>query len=331
MKMNRRQFGSTAAALGMYFSLSKVVHAQAQIDQLNIFVGFPAGGTNDTIARHLAEGLRSSYARSAVVENRPGSASRFALSAMVRNPSNGASMVVIPETVVTLMRHVDPHPGTYTPEDLTPVYPCAMVRQCFSVGPLVPASVKTISDFLEWAKANPKLANYGTPGPNSPQRFLMQEFLRKAGVDLNHVPYKGSMPGIIDLLGGQIATFVSPIGDSMTHMKEGRLRILAVASDQRSTLLPEIPTLAEQGYPSITGDEFSTVVMAKGTPPAVVETAAKAIAQVFKQPKVLEALANLGMEPNTSTNTPVEYARLLTEQYQQWKTRVEASGFKSET
>lgn len=329
--MKRREFFGTAAALSVYFSLPRVVHAQGQVDQLRILVGFPAGGTNDTIARHLAEGLRPGYARTTMVENRPGSASRFALSAMLRSPSDGSSMVVIPETVVTLMRHVDPHPGTYTPEDLAPVYPCAMVRQCFSVGPMVPASVKTVPDFLEWAKANPQLANYGTPGPNSPQRFMTQELLRKAGVELNHVPYKGSMPGIIDLLGGQIATFVSPIGDSMTHMKEGRLRILAVASDKRSTLLPEIPTLAEQGYAGITGDEFSTVVMAKGTPAETVEAAAKAIAQVFTQPKVLDALANLGMEPNASNHTPAEYARLLSEQYTQWKARVEASGFKSET
>lgn len=331
--MNRRNFCSTATGLSVYFSLPGVVNAQGQgqgqINQLRIFVGFPAGGTNDAIARHIAEGVRPNYARSTVVENRPGAASRFALSAMLRNPADGSSMVVLPETVVTLMRHVDPNPGTYTPEDLAPVTPCAMLRQGFAVGPLVPTSVKTMPDFLEWAKANSKLANYGTPGPNSPQRFLMQELLRETGVVLNHVPYKGSTPGIVDLLGGQISTFVSPIGDSMPHIKEGRLRLLAVASRKRSTLLPEVPTLAEQGYANMIGDEFSAVVMAKGTPPEIVESAARAIAQVFTQPKVVQALASMGMEPYTST--PAEYARLLRENHKQWKARVEASGFKPET
>lgn len=329
--MNRRDFGGTAAALSVYFSLPRVVHAQGmgQIDQLRIFVGFPAGGANDIVARHLAEGLRSSYARTTLVENRPGSANRLALAAMHRNPSDGSSMLVLPDTLLTLIPHVDPLPGTYTPEDLVPVSPCAMVRQGFAVGPMVPTTVKTVADFWEWAKANPKLASYGTPGPNSPQRFLMQELLRKAGVTLNHVPYRGSMPGIIDLVGGQIAAFISPIGDSMTHIKEGRLRLLAVASHQRSPFLPEVPTLAEQGYPRIIGDELSAVVMAKGTPPEIVEAAAKAIAQAIKRPKVLQALASLGMEPYIST--PAEYAQSLREDFKNWEERVKASGFKPET
>ena len=329
--MNRRYFGGTAAALIVYFSLPRAVHAQGkgQIDQLRIFVGFPAGGANDIVARHLAEGLRSSYARTTLVENRPGSANRLALAAMHRNPSDGSSMLVLPDTLLTLIPHVDPLPGTYTPEDLVPVSPCAKVRQGFAVGPMVPDTVKTVADFWECAKANPKLASYGTPGPNSPQRFLMQELLRKAGVALNHVPYRGSMPGIIDLVGGQIAAFISPIGDSMTHIKEGRLRLLAVASHQRSPFLPEVPTLAEQGYPRIIGDELSAVVMAKGTPPEIVEAAAKAVAQAIKRPKVLQALASLGMEPYTST--PVEYAQSLREDYNNWKERVKASGFKPET
>lgn len=330
MKMNRRDFGGAAAALSLCFSLPRVLHAQVKqtVDQLRIFVGFPAGGANDIVARHLAEGMRPSYARTAIVENRPGSANRLALAAMHRNPADGSSMLVLPDTLVTLIPHVDPLPGTYTPEDLVPVTPCAMVRQGFAVGPMVPASVKTISDFLAWAKANPKEASYGTPGPNSPQRFLVQEWLRKAGVTLNHVPYRGSMPGIIDLVGGQIALFVSPIGDSITHIKEGRLRLLAVASNQRSPLLPEVPTLAEQGYGGITGDEYSAVVMAKGTSPEIVDAAAKAIVQAIKQPKVVQALASLGMEPYTMA--PADYARLLRENYKQWKVRVEASGFKPE-
>jgi tripartite-type tricarboxylate transporter receptor subunit TctC len=326
--MNRRDFCGTAAALSVYFSLPRVAHAQGQIDQLRIFVGFPAGGANDAIARHIAEGVRPSYARAAIVENRPGLASRFALDAMKRYPSDGSSMVVMPETIVTLIPHVDPSPSTPTLADLVPVTPCAVLRQGFAVGPMVPASVKTMRDFLAWAKANPTLANYGTPGPNSPQRFLMQELLREAGITLNHIPYKGSMPGIVDLLGGQIATFVSPIGDSMPHIKEGRLRLLGVASGNRSKLLPGVPTLAEQGFTDKIGDEFSVVVMAKGTPPEIVEAAAKAITQVLTKPTVVQSLAGLGMEPHTSS--PVGYAQLLRENHKLWGERVKASGFKPE-
>lgn len=326
--MNRRDFCGTAAALSVYFSLPRVAHAQGQIEQLRIFVGFPAGGTNDAIARHLAEGMRPSYARATIVENKPGLASRFALNAMKRYPSDGSSMVVMPETVVTLIPHVDPSPSTPTLADVVPVTPCAVLRQGFAVGPVVPASVKTMRDFLAWAKANPTLANYGTPGPNSPQRFLMQELLREAGITLNHIPYKGSMPGIVDLLGGQIATFVSPIGDSMSHIKEGRLRLLGVASRNRSKLLPGVSTLAEQGFTDKIADDFSAVVMAKGTPPEIVEAAAKAITQVLTQQTVVQALASLGLEPHTST--PVEYAQLLRENHKLWGERVKASGFKPE-
>jgi tripartite-type tricarboxylate transporter receptor subunit TctC len=328
MTMNRREFGGAAAALGLTMGWPVAAHAQTALANLRIVVGYPAGGTNDAVARQLAEGMRPGYARATLVDNRPGAAGRIALAELARNPSDGGTMVVMPESVITLVPHVDPKPGTFTPTDLAPVSPCAVLRMGFAVGPLVPASVTTLPQFLAWAKANPTQANYGTPGPNSPQRFLIQELARETGVKLNHIPYKGSMPGVADLLGGQVAAFFSPIGDALPHTQGGRLRILGLASAQRSTLAPTIPTFAEQGFADTGIDELSGAVMAKGTPPAVLEAAAKSIAQVFALPQAVQALARLGMEPTTATSA--DYARLLQANHKRWGERVAASGFKPE-
>jgi tripartite-type tricarboxylate transporter receptor subunit TctC len=328
MKMNRRKFGGAAAAIGLTMIQPSAVRAQSALANLRIVVGYPAGGTNDAIARQLGEGLRPGYARATLVDNRPGAAGRLALAELNRSLPDGSTMVVLPESGLTLVPHVDPKPGTFAPSDLAPVSPCAVLRMGFAVGPLVPATVTTLPQFLAWAKANPTLANYGTPGPNTPQRFLTQELSQETGVPLNHIPYKGSMPGVADLIGGQVAAFFSPIGDALAHTKDGRLRLLALASAKRSALAPEIPTFAEQGFADKIGDELSGAVMAKGTPAAVLESAAKAIAQIVAQPHTVQALARLGMEPFTAT--PVEFARMLRDNHKRWGERIAASGFKAE-
>jgi tripartite-type tricarboxylate transporter receptor subunit TctC len=237
-------------------------------------------------------------------------------------------MVIQPEAVLTLVPLVDPKNATFRLADVAPVSSCAVVRHALAIGPMVPANVKSVKDFLAWANANPSLANYGTPGAITPQRFLIEELSRETGVRLNHIPYKGSTPGVQDMLGGQVAAMCSPIGDSLPHLSVGRLRVLALASEKRSTLAPDVPTFAEHGFPKLVADETSGAVMPKGTSPEVLQRAAKAMAAVVAMPETAQILGRLGLEPVSAT--PEEYTRQLNASFGRWEERVKASGFKPE-
>jgi tripartite-type tricarboxylate transporter receptor subunit TctC len=328
MDVNRRSFGAVLASLTALSALPLPSHAQSAIRILRILVGYPAGGTTDAAARRLGEGLRDSYAQNVIVDNRPGAAGRIALTELSRAPADGSVMVVQPEAVLTLVPHVDPKNSPFRLSDVAPVSSCAVLRHALAIGPLVPAKVRTVRDFLDWAKANPSLANYGSPGSNTPQRFLMSSLSRDTGVALNHIPYKGSAPGIIDLIGGQVAAMCSPVGDSLPYLKDGKLRLLAVASENRSTLAPDTPTFQEQGFPGMMADETSGAVMPKGTPHEVLARAARAIAGAVRAPELVQAFARVGLEP--SSMAPAEYSRVLDQNFVRWGEMVKASGFKPE-
>ncbi|MCC2674312.1 MAG: Uncharacterized protein K0R58_1259 [Ramlibacter sp.] len=328
MQMNRRDFSAALASIASLAAWPGSASAQELIQTLRIYVGYPPGGTTDAAARRMADGLRGIYAQNALVDNRPGAAGRIALGELRKASADGSVMVIQPEAVLTLVPIVDPKNATFRVADVAPVSSCAVLRHALAVGPMVPASVKTVKDFLAWAKANPSLANYGTPGSNTPQRFLIAELSRDTGVTLNHIPYKGSAPGVTDMIGGQVAAMCSPIGDSLPHVAGGRLRVLAIASNRRSTLAPDVPTFAEQGFPKLVADETSGAVMPKGTPPEVLQRAAKAIAAVVAQPETAQVLSRLGLEPISAT--PEQYTRTLNENFARWEDRVKASGFKPE-
>lgn len=326
--MNRREFSKVVASMAALSVAPRYALAQSQVESLRILVGYPAGGTTDATARMIGDALTHSYAGRSLVENRPGAAGRFSMGEVVKGPADGSVMVLQPETVLTLVPHVDPKVAAFTLADLAPVSPCALVRHTFAVGPMVPESVKTLTDFLEWAKKTPELANYGSPGSSTPNRFLISELSRATGVALNHVPYKGSAAGVTNVLGGQIAAMSSPVGDWLPHMNTGKVRLLAVASATRSKLVPDVPTFAELGFPELLADETSGVLMPKDTQPEILNIAARAIAAAVAEPQIVEAMTRVGLEPTAST--PAEYRRYLDQNFARWGERVRASGFRPE-
>lgn len=324
--MHRREFILATTSLLTLGSFPAFASAASRVETLRILVGYPPGGTTDAAARLLGDALVPGYASKSLVENRPGANSRLALAELVKGPNDGSVMNVLPESVLTLVPHIDPKNAAYSLADVAPVCPCAVLRPALAVGPSVPESVKTLDDFVEWARKNPEKANFGTPGPNSPAGFTMGELSQKTGVPMNHIPYKGSASGVINLMGGLIAAMVSPIGDTLAQRKAGKLRILAVASSSRSVLAPDIPTFSEEGFPELVADQASGIMMPKGTPQDVLDAAAAQITGALTSPKITQAFAQVGME--TLSATPEEYKRQLQEHYAQWGQRVKASGFK---
>jgi tripartite-type tricarboxylate transporter receptor subunit TctC len=299
----------------------------APVETTRLLVGFPAGGTVDATARRLAEKLRGSYAKTALVENKPGAGGRIAAEELKRSAADGTSLLVTPAAMITLYPHLYTKLA-YTPDDVAPVAGVATVAFALGVGPAVPDSVKNVKDFLAWAKANPAKANYGSPGAGSPPHMLGALLGKEGGVELAHVPYRGSAPGIQDLLGGQVTAFTSPIGDYLPHVKTGKLRVLATSGPTRSRFLPDVPTYTEQGFKALEQLEWYGVFMPARTPQALVDRASAAIKEFVAGPEVAEAFAPFGLEP--TYQSPAELGRAVKAENAAWGPIVKRVGFTPE-
>lgn len=299
----------------------------AGVDSARLLVGFPAGGTVDALARRLADKLRGPYAKTALVENKPGAGGRIAAEELKRSAADGSSLLVTPASMITLYPHLYSKLA-YTPDDVAPVAGAASVAFALGVGPAVPDSVKTVKDFLAWCKANPGKANYGTPGAGSPPHMVAALLGKESGVELNHVPYRGSAPGIQDLLGGQVTAFSSPIGDYLPHVKTGKLRVLATSGPTRSRFLPDVATYTEQGFKALEQLEWYGVFMPAKTPAALVDKASAAIREMLAAPEMAEALASFGLE--VAYQSPAELGRSVKTENTAWGPIVKRVGFTPE-
>ena len=326
----RRQFVQafgSAAALGALYPLS----ASAQpVDQVKVLFGFPAGSSGDTVARRVAEKfLGTAYAKNAgVVENKPGAGGRIALEALKAAPADGSVLAVAQVSAIANYPHIYSKMN-YTDKDFAPVSIGAIMHHGLAVGPMVPASVKTVKDFLAWAKANPKEASYGSPGAGSTPHFLGALLGINSGVELRHVPYRGSIPGVTDVVGGQIAAMVTPHGDFIANYKAGKIRILATSGPKRSMYVPDVPTFAEQGFPELTTEEWFGFYAPAASPKPIIAAANAAINAALKEKSVIDSLAIVGLIPQGST--PEEMARWQKAEYDTWGPLIKKIGFTAES
>ncbi|HEX6019757.1 MAG TPA: Bug family tripartite tricarboxylate transporter substrate binding protein [Burkholderiaceae bacterium] len=297
------------------------------LEHTRVLCGFPAGGTTDAVSRRVAEKLRGSYAKVSLVENKPGAGGRIAVEELKRSAPDGSSLLLTPAGMITLYPHVY-RSLSYGIDDVTPVSTACMVTFALGVGPLVPESVKNLHDFLAWARANPDKANYGSPGAGSPPHFVGALLSKDSGVAMNHVPYRGSAPGIQDLLGGQVAAFTSPLGDYLPHLKSGKLRVLATSAVQRTKFTPDVATYAEQGFKDLTITEWYGFFLPPKAAPDVVQRAAAAIRAAVTAPDVVQAFADLGME--AQANTPAEMSKAVRDENAAWAPVIKKVGFKPE-
>jgi tripartite-type tricarboxylate transporter receptor subunit TctC len=317
------------AALAAGASAFGLARAQTPfLEQAKFLVGFPAGGGTDTSARRIADGVRGGYARTTLVENKPGAGAKLVVEDTLRGPTDGTLALVQPESVVTLQPHSDPKNTRFKFEDFAPVAGITVFPQALAVGPMVPESVRTVKDFLAWAKDNPDKATFGTPAPNSTQDFLFKAAMKVHGFQLTHVPYKGSAPAIQDLLGGQIAATLSPVGDSLPHLPGGKLRILGTSGPQRSRFAPEAPTFTELGYPQMQLMEGFGIWMKAGVPEAVQDRLHDAVQKVLAQQEVVDFFAKTGME--ASPMSRAAFIKSMRDSEAAWVERIRITGYKPE-
>src|SRR5215468_545697 len=273
--------GSTAGLLSSGASLVPRALAQATKRPAHVIVGFPAGGGTDLIARILADRLRGPYASTMLVENKPGAAARLAVEYVKNAEPDGSVMLFTPDFPLTVYPHSF-RSLNYDPlRDFIAVSPAAKSMLTYNIGPGVPDSVKSLADFVQWCKANPGKASYGTTSAGGTPHFVGMMLANEAGVPMTPVHYRGGAPALQDLIGGHVPASVNPISESMASAKAGTIRILAVTGARRSAFLPEVPTMAESGYNVIVESWLGVFVPAK-TPAEVVNALSAAIAEAVK-------------------------------------------------
>jgi tripartite-type tricarboxylate transporter receptor subunit TctC len=323
----RRHFIAAAALAAAAFALS--AQAQTTIDKtLKIVVGFPPGGSADTVARLLADQLRGTYAPTVIVENKAGAGGRLGVQAVKTGEADGTQILVTPASILTIYPHVYKKLGYDSLADFTPVSSLANVTFALSVSSAVPASVKTVADYIAWAKANPKDANYGSPAAGATPHFVGVMLGRAGGVALNHIPFKGGAPLVSDLLGGQVQSGVNVVSEVLQHQLSGKLRILAVSSAKRSKFLPGVPTMAESGFKDVAADEYFGVFVPSKTPADVVTKLNTAIRAALKTKPVIEGLEKASFDVGGESQE--EFGKIIKSELERWGPVVKASGFSSE-
>src|SRR5262249_3397789 len=200
------------------------------------------------IARILADRLRGAYASTVLVENKAGAAARIAVEYVKNAEPDGSVMLFTPDFPITVYPHSF-RSLNYDPiADFTAVGPAAKSMLTYNVGPAVPESVRTLAQFVEWCKANPGKASYGTTAAGGTPHFVGMMLASAAGIAMTPVHYRGGAPALQDLIGGHVPASVNPVSESMAQAKAGTIRILAVTGSRRSPFLPEVPTMRESGY-----------------------------------------------------------------------------------
>ncbi len=331
--INRREIlrlsASAVALAGGGLPARAMAQNAEPLNLAKIILASPPGTLLDLFARRIADSIQPAYARNVIVDNRVGGAGLIALSAVKAAPPDGATILVVPSPLMYL------YPFTYRRlpydpvADFTPVALGAVFDVAFAVGPMVPDSVKSMPEFFAWCKANPRSASFGSPAAASTLHFVGSMAARAAGVELTHVPYRGTTPAILDMIGGQVAAVCAPVGDFMPFLEGGKCRILGTTGEKRSRFVPNAPTFVEQGYRDIVlNDWFGFFVPAK-TPADHVQRLNSAIKAALGAPAVLKTLQERGLEPRWSTSA--ELAARLKSDMQKWQPIAKSFNFTAES
>ena len=291
---------------------------------LRLIVGFPPGATSDTMTRVIAEGMRATFDRPIIVENRPGGGGLAAALFVKAAAPDGNTLLMSPFGTM-----VQPHSiraAAFNPlTDFAPVTQLSTFDIAFAIGPNVPAN--SLQDYVALVKKEPKRGDFASAAAGSLPHFFALMFARSAGIEMMHIPYKGTAPAITATLAGEVSLLSTTSADIGAQVKSGKLRALAVSSAKRSSALPDTPTLRELGY-HIEGSAWYGLLAPARTPPEVIAKLNAALVAAIKSAAVAERLRALGVEP-TGTTAP-EFAAILKNDYERWGAVIRASGFRAD-
>jgi tripartite-type tricarboxylate transporter receptor subunit TctC len=316
--------GGSVAALTTGFQ--SPIWAQPLQATARMLVGSIPGGATDAVTRLLVSGMKG-YAANFVVENRPGAGNRLALDALKASAADGSVTVLTPASMLVIYPHIYRKLNYDALNDFIPITTICDVSFVLAIGPMVPAHVQTLNEFVAWCKDNPAKASYGTPGAGTMLHFVGVMLARAASFAFVHVPYAGTR-GLQDMMGGQLACSINTIGPVLPHIQSGALRALATTGPRRSPMLPDVPTLTELGHPDLEAVEWFGVFAPAKTPREIVEKLNVAARGALRTNELASGLTKLSFEPTGCT--PGEFAQLVRSDFARWGRIVQASGFKPE-
>src|ERR671914_25933 len=291
---------------------------------IQFIVPFPPGGGNDTVARAIAQQVGPALGQSIVVDNRPGAGGIIGADAAARSAPDGYTIFLGGVATHAVNPHLHPKLSYDPIKDFAPITLVASAPSVLVVHPSVPA--RTIAEFAAYARANPGKLNYASNGNGSSSHIAAVLYETNAGVKLTHVPYKGVGPALTDLMSGRIELMFNSIVAILPHIQSGKLRALAVTSKRRSTLLPDVPTLAEAGLPEYEAGSWYGILAPAGTPSAIIERLHKEIVKALKDPEVQKRLSGEGADVIGST--PQEFAAHIKAELARMGQAIKASGLK---
>ena len=322
---HRRQFLHLAAGAAAQPALWRIAWAQAYPTRpVRLVVGFPAGGAGDITARLIGQWLQERLGQPFIIENRPGAGSNIATETVVRAPADGYTLLVVATPNAINATLYDKLSFNFI-RDIAPVASTHRSPLVVVVNPSVPA--KTVPEFITYVRANRGKINMASAGIGSPGHVAGELFKMMAGVDLVHVPYRGSAPALTDLFGGQVQVMFNPVQELIEHIKAGRLRSLAVTTETRQAVLPDIPTMGEfvAGYAA---SGWAGIGAPRNTPVEIIERLNGAMNAGLADPRISGRLVDLGVAPMSLT--PSEFEKFVVEETEKWAKVIKFAGIKAE-
>ena len=325
MKIHRRQFLRFAAGAAAVPVLSPIAWGQTYPTQpVRIIVSGAAGSNSDILARVIGQWLSERFGQSFVVENRSGGGTNIATEAVLRAPADGHTLLLVaPSSTINATLYEKLNFNFI--RDIAPVAGIVHVPGLMVVNPSVPA--KTVPEFIAYAKANPGKINMASPGIGTGPHMAGELFKMMSGVNMVHVPYRGNVPALTDLIGGQVHVMFDGIPTSIEHVKSGKLRPLAVTTTTRSEALPDIPTVSD----FVPGYEISArfgLGAPKNTPSEVINKLNREINAGLADPKIKARLAELGSTP--IAGSPTDFGALIAQETDKWARVIRAANIKPE-
>ena len=328
MNWTRRQAmrGLGGGGLALFASRPAMAEAAYPNRTIKLIVPYPPGGTTDLLGRFIADQIKSGLNATVIVENKPGAGSTIGADLVAHAPPDGYTLLLATSTTLAIDKTLYKKLPYDPVKDFAAISLVASVPFALIVNPQIPA--KTLSEFIAYAKANPGLA-YGSAGNGSPQHLGAELLKAQAGIDIRHVPYRGSVPAMLDVIANHISFMIVDLEPALPQIKAGKVRVLGVTTPKRVAVAPDIPTMAESGLPGYQLIAWQGLVAPAGTPRNIVDTLAAQIAKMLADPATGGRFATLAIEPLPGS-TPDSFAAYIKTEVDRWATIVKSSGAEAE-
>lgn len=324
MKFSKRRNFLAASCLGLWLFAAAGAHAAFPDKPVRIVVPFPAGGAVDLVARIVANHLSRTWGTAVVVDNKAGAGGAIGVDAVAKAAPTGYELLLGPIGPLTINPSLYPKLPYDTERDFAPVVLIAGTPAVVVVQPS--SNVRSVRELVDTLKAQPGKMSYGSAGNGNLTHLVTEYFLRQVGARATHIPYKGSAPAVSDFLGGQLDMMFDVVPTALPHIRSGKFRALAVTSRNRSSSLPDVPTLDEEGFKGFNVTSWWGLLAPKGTPQEVINALNVEINKGLKTPAVQESLLKLGADP--LGGTPEQFKQHIHAELVRWKQVVIESGAK---